>query len=258
MNEAANPELEGLIHGYLDETLADPEAQRLRDLLLTDPRNLDQFVRGVDLHGVLAGLRSEAEPGTSPGEAIRAEGGPPLPGPAESIESFKERLRRRAEASTDPQVPGPRSAGAKRLLKLVSGLAAAVGFIVLGNAFSLEGPPLTNPELALGDPASIDRVSDGVELQAKSSLESSGEALRRASSAGRPENGRWQNQVRLPSQKALQESSVGRVWDEAEKQDKAVGASGKDASLDDRSRTGLPQEPMSQTPAALKVPSVTE
>jgi len=48
MREELSRELEGLIHGYLEETLADEEARRLREMLKGDERHLDEFLRVLD------------------------------------------------------------------------------------------------------------------------------------------------------------------------------------------------------------------
>jgi len=60
-------ELDRLIQAYLDEALTDEEARRLQELFKADPSRLDEFVRALDLHGTLAGLRSsEADPVQAP------------------------------------------------------------------------------------------------------------------------------------------------------------------------------------------------
>jgi ferric-dicitrate binding protein FerR (iron transport regulator) len=59
-------ELDRLIQGYLDDALSDDEARRLHELLKSSPDRLDDFIRAVDLHGSLGGMRSELARGGSP------------------------------------------------------------------------------------------------------------------------------------------------------------------------------------------------
>ena len=51
-----------LIQGYLDDALSEPEVRQLRELLRADDSFLDAFLRAADLHGFLAGLRTERAP----------------------------------------------------------------------------------------------------------------------------------------------------------------------------------------------------
>jgi ferric-dicitrate binding protein FerR (iron transport regulator) len=59
-------ELDRLIQGYLDDALSDDEARRLHELLKSSPDRLDDFIRAVDLHGSLSGMRAELARGGSP------------------------------------------------------------------------------------------------------------------------------------------------------------------------------------------------
>jgi len=61
-------ELDRLIQGYLDDALGDDEARRLHDLLKSSPERLDDFIRAVDLHGSLSGMRAELARAGAPAE----------------------------------------------------------------------------------------------------------------------------------------------------------------------------------------------
>jgi hypothetical protein len=136
MREDMTRELEGLIQGYLEETLTEEEARRLRELLQADERNLDEFIRAADLHGVLAGLRSELATKSGMEEAPGAASGPDERARAKSIAEFEERLRERLRIGAIPQARPPRFQAGKRLLKMASSLAAAAGLVLLGSAFT--------------------------------------------------------------------------------------------------------------------------
>jgi hypothetical protein len=203
MSEGASRELEGLIHGYLDETLAEPEAQRLRELLGADERNIDEFIRLVDLHGVLAGLRTDSEPESNAEQKIRANAARHEPGPIAPIAGLEERLKRRLQTAAVSKSPGARHVRIKGILKLISSLAAAAGFVILGNAFSPETGSLKTLRFAESDSRANDRISgepvdtlsDGVAMR----------VVRANPPASRSDSGRSADRLQEPSRANLKE-----------------------------------------------------
>jgi hypothetical protein len=70
-------ERDGLVQAYLDDLLSEPEADRLRELLVADEAHLDALIRAVDLEGVLVGVLGETSESPSLEGRIEA---PPRPG----------------------------------------------------------------------------------------------------------------------------------------------------------------------------------